>query len=362
VGDAGTIARFDGSNWTLVDPPTTGAQLWAVAGDGPAAIHAVGAGGTALFYDGSAWAEVDSGAPATTPPGTTMFLFDVTTTGVDGAAVAVGTLGTIVRRQGGAWSLISSPLRPQLDAVWLADPQHGVAAGSGGTAMHLDGSQWTPRDTGISVNLHGVWGASMTHIFAVGEGGAVVHLDPTGWAAMLPKPTTLPLRAVWGASASEIFAVSESLEYYVCDGTSWTTESFGVPVDQLALNGLWGIGQRRFAVGAGGTILAYDGTAWSEHQSHVRSTLYAVWDRGPSAVFAVGAAGAITDYDGTVWTMRMDNDTTRNTTPHWRGLLMEHPDGARLFEDANFDSVIELTDADELPLIPALEEIRSRDE
>jgi len=73
-------------------------------------------------------------------------------------------------------------------------------------------------------------------------------------------------------------------------------------------------------------------------------------------------APELCDYDGTVWTMRMDNDTTHNTTPHWRGLLMEHPDGARLFEDANFDSVIELTDADELPLIPALEEIRSRDE
>ena len=51
-----------------------------------------------------------------------------------------------------------------------------------------------------------------------------------------------------------------------------------------------------------GTILHYDGTAWSPYSSRTTLLLSAVWGNSGTDVFAVGYNGTIVHYDGTDWT------------------------------------------------------------
>lgn len=54
------------------------------------------------------------------------------------------------------------------------------------------------------------------------------------------------------------------------------------------LRAIWGSGSSVFAVGAGGTILHYDGTSWSAQTFSVPISLNGVWGTSSSNVFAVG--------------------------------------------------------------------------
>lgn len=56
-----------------------------------------------------------------------------------------------------------------------------------------------------------------------------------------------------------------------------------------------------WAVGAGGTVVHYDGNAWTTVATGDTATLYGVWASGPKDVWAVGAGGRILHYDGTTW-------------------------------------------------------------
>ena len=56
-----------------------------------------------------------------------------------------------------------------------------------------------------------------------------------------------------------------------------------------------------FAVGNSGTILFYDGSAWSVMTSGTSNNLRAVWGRSATDVYAGGWMGTLLHYDGTSW-------------------------------------------------------------
>lgn len=69
------------------------------------------------------------------------------------------------------------------------------------------------------------------------------------------------------------------------------------------VHGIWGsAADDVFAVGGGGLILHYDGTAWVRMTSGTSRDLYDVWGSGASHVIAVGAEGTVLRYDGANWT------------------------------------------------------------
>ena len=87
----------------------------------------------------------------------------------------------------------------------------------------------------------------------------------------------------------------------VC-GTTWAKMKSPVTAN---LMGVWGSSPTDvFAVGAGGTILHYNGTKWSDMTSSklTKAHLHAVWGSSSSDVYAVGASGTIVHYDGKKWT------------------------------------------------------------
>jgi len=77
--------------------------------------------------------------------------------------------------------------------------------------------------------------------------------------------------------------------------TSDTTQS---------LNAVWGSSDTDvFAVGDSGTIMHYDGAAWTAMDSGVSETLHGVYGDGPNNVYAVGDNAVLMHYDGSDWTV-----------------------------------------------------------
>ena len=87
--------------------------------------------------------------------------------------------------------------------------------------------------------------------------GAGTIVSPDGWGWQNPVPQGNVLRGVWGESSSDLFAV-----------------------------------------GADGTIIHFDGSAWSAMGSATSCLLFSLWGSSSADVFAVGNNGTILHYDG----------------------------------------------------------------
>jgi hypothetical protein len=101
---------------------------------------------------------------------------------------------------------------------------------------------------------------------------------------------------VWGSSGNDVFSVGYDGTILHYDGAAWSPMSSGTG---YALRGVWGSsGRDVFAVGNYGTILHYDGVAWSPMSSGTGNWLYSVWGSSGEDVFAVGNGGTILHYSG----------------------------------------------------------------
>jgi hypothetical protein len=108
--------------------------------------------------------------------------------------------------------------------------------------------------------------------------------------------TTHLLDGVWGSSSSDVFAVGFWGTILHYDGSAWSPMTSGASNPLL---GVWGNSSSDvFALGDWGLILHYDGSAWSPSQmsGHSTSTLEGVWGSSSSDAFAVGWHGTILHY------------------------------------------------------------------
>jgi hypothetical protein len=109
-----------------------------------------------------------------------------------------------------------------------------------------------------------------------------------------------PLFGVWASSPTDARAVGAGGSILRYDGTNWSSESSGTGA---TLYGVWGVGGGvLFAVGTGGTILRRDGGVWSPETSGTSAILGDAWGSSATDVFAVGVGGTILHYDGLGWT------------------------------------------------------------
>ena len=75
------------------------------------------------------------------------------------------------------------------------------------------------------------------------------------------------------------------------DGNAWTPSSLGAP---LFLYGVWGrAADDVWAVGIGGTMVHWDGSGWSAVRSPTRSWLKGVWASPAAGVWTLGQLGTI---------------------------------------------------------------------
>ena len=158
-----------------------------------------------------------------------------------------------------------------------------------------------------------------------------------GWTWQNPLPQGNSLNGIWGSGANNVFAVGDEGTIVQYDGIAWSTMPSGL---QVPLREVWGSsGTSIFAVGDQGAIVHYDGTSWSIMASGVTDSLRDIWGSSASDVFAVGSTGAILHYNGANWTA-MPGSTGEQLAGVWgnspsdvyavgRSGAVLHYDGAR---------------------------------
>ncbi len=175
VGNGGAALRFDGSAWQTVD---TGVELplWGVFVFSPTEVWAVGGDafvtetpGIILRYDGTSWAE--SPLPALDRDSGAVFkIFGLSTDDIH----AVGARGVLLHYDGSAWAQMDSGTGNDMISLWGNKPDDIIAVGgrSGGTIGRWDGSRWTVEEIGGLPGLNGVWMDPEGRATVVGNLGA----------------------------------------------------------------------------------------------------------------------------------------------------------------------------------------------
>jgi len=174
--------------------------------------------------------------------------------------------------------------------------------------------------------LLSVWGPSTEVLYAVGgvpedgvlDGHAVImRRDGETWA---PVDTGLDLPLmnwVFGFSADDVFLVGNRGTIVHWDGGAWTIQE--TPTDDQ-LWGVWGAAPDDvYAVGGSGrrgseaVLLHYDGVSWSDvdfgELDRETRALFKVWGSGPDDVVVVGQRGVVIRWDGSEWTQHLVGTT-----------------------------------------------------
>ena len=194
---------------------------------------------------------------------------------VDSAGIDRGFLAR-VEGQNLTLSVSDTPLR---------GIHHRLAVGDSGRAFYHDGTSWTLA-AGItsqlaSADLSSVWGARFGTNHSFYLGGASIHKCTTStngssFGCQLVSSPLSNLSAIsgnagasqgplWATGGSSIAHSTAGASFDLslpaaCDGTLPTSACAGLP----ALSGLWAhSGSEAWAVGSTGTVLRYEGGAWS---------------------------------------------------------------------------------------------------
>src|SRR5579883_1076285 len=239
------------------------------------------------------------------------------------------------RDMGGTWTGLNLPIARngayQLQAVYTTSPSNVLVVGNFGTLLRSsdDGDTWVtvrspPGLADQTLSLYGIWGDG-TNVFAVGDLATIFHSGDGGqtWEEQ-SIPNNLAdccppvLHGVWGNDRGDVWVAGgdgdQAAILHTNDGgKTWTYE---LHADHLAeLQGIWGSGDERWAVGSTdvgpdstGVILHSSGgqDQWTQQYSAVPANgLYAVWGSGPDDVYAVGAHEIIlhTSDRGMSWTL-----------------------------------------------------------
>jgi cysteine-rich repeat protein len=305
VGYPGTILHFDGTAWTqqtAPDPEREYASVWGTSGDNVFAAHATGID----HFDGTRWRALAS------PSGR----FD----GIWGSGpsdiFAVGEAGNVVYFDGATWSTMDqTATTADLFSVSGNGPSDVYASGDRGTIIHYDGAHWAPVSTPTGQAIPSVWSAAANDVFAItsldilhfGQSGPTLHDMPAG--------TSEALLAVWITAPDDVTAVGAGGAIVHYDGTAWTQQASLADED---FSGVWGAdATHKWATGFRyGAMYQFDGTNWSETAIPTNTPLTAIWGRSATDVYAVGEQGVILHFDGTSWTVE-DSGTEASFSSLW---------------------------------------------
>jgi hypothetical protein len=150
--------------------------------------------------------------------------------------------------------------------------------------------------TAAATLLHSVWAVSAEDVFAVGDDGMILRRTGDVWAAMA-SPVTANLRGVWAASSSDAWAGGVAGTILHFDGATWTQVAVPTTAD---IDGIWGSGPSDVWFCGSGTVLHWNGTAFST--AGFAGVLLSISGTGPGDVWATGENSNLRHWNGTSWT------------------------------------------------------------
>ena len=287
VGDYGAILRWNGIAWEGLRSNVT-ADLHGVFGTASDNVWAVGDGGTVLRYDGDQWRVQDIA--------TTRDLRDIWGVGTD-FLIAVGDAGTIFTYNGIAWTAVQTPTDVLLNGVWGLSADALFVAGDNGIALLYDGASWRIESAPDLDDLNGVWGTSPTNVWFVGDRDSFLRWNGVVFETF-PSSGNVALRGVWGASEDEVYAVGDRGRLRRFTNGNWRAEISRTPNDLASVTGS---SSGFIAVGEGGVVIRRPDREWRLESSRALKTLQAVWGTATDALWAVGDTGTVLSYDGGAW-------------------------------------------------------------
>ena len=121
------------------------------------------------------------------------------------------------------------------------------------------------------------------------------------WRVMT-SPTAVPLLALWVAAADEVYAAGTDGTIVRYDGAAWTVFEPAPPTTDV-LVGIWRAPTGElYVIAANGGVFRYRGDAWETITPAVTVPLFGIWGTDATNVLVVGDGGRIQRHDGTAWT------------------------------------------------------------
>jgi hypothetical protein len=288
--DADVLVTRDGvvvqpSTWTVatVSPATTNA-LWAVQASSPTDIWVGGVGGYIAHFTGTAWTSTPSGQQ------NNVFVFWAASPSdlwLSGAGC------TLLRWQGASWTGMTvngCTGQKSLESVDGSSTTNVWTVGDNGNLFSYNGSTWTNRYQG-NYTFWSVAVRSPTDVLLSGDSGTIMRWNGSQFTMESAPNETLTAIAKVSSTESWIVGSNGVALHSMTPGT-WTTVS--TPVTSGTLYGVYAAAPNDiWAVGAGGVIIHYDGTAWSQVQSPTTTTLRHITGIPGGGLIAVGDSGVV---------------------------------------------------------------------
>jgi hypothetical protein len=339
VGDEGLVLHFDGDFWL---PRSPGAEPekyhWrAVWGSGPADVWLVGlwtdgtdARGTLAHWQGVDWTLYDE-------PESLGAVWGVTSKDV--WALGEGQPSSLYHWDGQQWGRVVRAETPYIGtALWGTGPDNLWLGEREGLPKHWDGTSVTSDAS--DMEIWGLWGSRSNDVWAVGLGpnpqfgnaGMILHWDGVTWSAA-PSTGAGHLNDVWGSRADDVWAVGMNGTILHWDGKAWSAPMWG---SQWSPGFVWGSSSSDvWAFGWEGTglvALRWNGQSWSKVDvlSAAAAGASAAGDVRVDAVWGSGASD--------IWLAAM---TSEPDPVHSNGItVFVHWDGQRWSVDKTLDAAL----------------------
>jgi hypothetical protein len=182
---------------------------------------------------------------------------------------------------------------------------------------------WSQSSILGDAGLSGCWVFGPKDIYVVG--GAVWKYDGAKWTNVSPTDQR-GVNLSGGLSGFSMFAQSESDYWLTYAGNVINVSGLKARLfllDSLKpgfLHSSWGTSSSDiYSAGDGGTILHFDGTAWTKMASGTTKNLYSIWGTGDNNIWAAGfysttAETGLVHFNGTSW-QSIDPKTVGNIGP-----------------------------------------------
>lgn len=232
---------------------------------------------------------------------------------------------TNFRFDGSTWTPFHLPGRVQVgNRIAVVSDKSAWMVGNYGTVARFDGTSWTTQKLDrVDYDLKYV-AAHGDKVWISGSRGTLLHFDGRGWSNIaIPGLADFHLGDVFAASPSNIHVVAcrkydEVPTMARFDGTTWTTLKAGKPGCFKRLHGtapddIWAVGFEKRRAGDAGQAMHFDGSRWTDMPLPSDALINDVSAVSRSLAWAVGGRGTILRWDGRAWTKSESGVTSELT-------------------------------------------------